>query len=131
MKKNTISLLLIGAITLTTSCATLFTGTKQKITFKSNIDGVVYQNLKEIGKTNTTIKIKREDLVKLYTIKATGCPDKSIELPIKLNPAYIINIPFCFVGIGLLGAYLDAVNGADKKTSKVINVDLDCKTQKN
>ncbi|MGZ5548991.1 MAG: hypothetical protein ACXWFZ_13690, partial [Nitrososphaeraceae archaeon] len=66
-------------------------------------------------------------LIKLYTIKSEGCRDKSIELKIKTNPAFILNIPFCFFGIGLIGAYFDTANGAQMKTAKTVTVDLECK----
>jgi hypothetical protein len=125
--KNLIFILLIACIVLTSGCATIFTGTKQKVTFISNAKGKVFQNLTEIGNTNEPIKVKRKDLVKLYTIKADGFKDKSIELKIKNNPACWLNVPFCFVGIGLIGAYLDAENGANIKTAKTVTVDLESK----
>lgn len=128
--KKSISIILLAITILSSGCATLFTGTKQKVTFKSNADGKVYQNIKEIGKTNQVIKIKRKDLVKLYTIKTDGCPDKQIELPIKTNPAFILDIPFAIIPYGLLGSYIDVANGAHMRTNKIIIVDFECKTNK-
>ncbi len=130
MKNKTISIILLSIIILNSSCATLFTGAKQKVTFKSNAEGKVYQNLTEIGKTNQVIKIKRKDLVKLYTIKTDGCTDKQIELPIKSNPAFLLNLPFALFGYGLLWSYVDLMNGANMKTTKIINVEIECKTNK-
>ena len=52
MRNITISLFLISAILLNSGCALILTGSKQKVTFKSDYDGKVYQNLTEIGKTN-------------------------------------------------------------------------------
>ena len=110
--KNIIPICVI-ILVLTTSCATILTSTKQRVTFKSNAEGKVYQNLTEIGETNKIIKIKRKDLVKLYTIKSEGYNDKAMELKIKSNPAFLINLPLCFFGIGLITSYLDVLNGAN------------------
>ena len=130
MKTKTISIILLSIVLLNSGCATILTGTKQKVTFKSNADGKVYQNLTEIGNTNQVIKIKRKDLVKLYTIKTDGCTDKQIELPIKTNPAFFLNIPFAVFGYGLLWPYMDLATGANIKTTKIINVEVECKTKK-
>lgn len=124
---KTISILLLSIILLNSGCATLFTGTKQKIMFKSNIEGTVYQNLTSIGKTNEEIKIRKRDFVKLYTIKSDGCIDKSIELKLKPNFVTFLNIPFYFVGLGVVFALADIATGANVKTDKIVNVDLDCK----
>lgn len=124
--KTKIILIAIMSSFLFSSCATMFTGTKQKVTFKSNVDGKVYQNLSEIGKTNEPIKIKRKDLVKLYTIKTEGCTDKQFELPVKSNPAALLNIPFAFFGYGIIWAYIDESNGANMKTNKIIEVNVEC-----
>ncbi len=130
MKTKSLSIFLLSIVLLNSSCATIFTGTKQKVTFKSNADGKVYQNLTEIGKTNQVIKIKRKDLVKLYTIKVDGCSDKQIELPLKVNPPFLLNIPLAIIPYGLTFSYLDLANHANIKTKKIIEVDFDCKTKK-
>lgn len=123
--------IILGALLLTLgSCATMFTGAKQKVTFQSNMDGKVYQNLTEIGKTNQELKIKRKDLVKLYTIKTEGCGEKQFELPIKTNGVFYLNLPFALFGYGLIWSYVDVGNGAQMKTENVIIVDFDCKTNK-
>lgn len=62
-KKISLSVLFI-AVVFMTSCATMFSGSKQKVTFKSNVSGTVYQNLKEIGKTNEPIKLNKCDFNK-------------------------------------------------------------------
>ena len=129
MKKITFGAI-IAVLLITTSCATIFTGTKQKVTFKSNAQGKVICNLKEIGSTNQEIKVYRRDMVKLFTIKAEGCIDKQIELPLRTNPAFFVNIPFIFTGVGLLGAYWDVANSSNIKTQKIIEVEVDCKTKK-
>ena len=101
--------------------------TSQKVEFKSATNATVYQNMKAIGRTNEKIKIKRKDLNKLYTIKADSCVEKHIELPLKYNMTNFINFPFMFVGIGLLGYYIDALGSAQVKTEKEIFIELECK----
>lgn len=123
MKTKFTSLALCFVLLLMTSCATILTGTKQKITFKSNATGTVFQNLTEIGKTNEVIKVRKKDLTKLYTIKASGFQDKQFELPIKANPVFYVNILF---GVFVTG-YFDLATGAILKTDKEINVTLDKK----
>lgn len=121
--KKTILWLLVATI-LTQSCATLLTGSYQRVNFKSNKDGTVYQNLKEIGKTNSDISVKRSDLIKLYTVKSPGCPDTQFELPVGLNGAFLINIPLAFVGIGILTAYMDVSRSNQLKTNPTIQVEV-------
>lgn len=122
---KTITLLLALSILLN-SCATLFTSSYQTVRFQSNVDGRVIQNLTEIGRTNQEIRIKRSNMEKLYTIKADGCPVKQIELPIMVNPAYWLNMPFILIfGGGLLFAFVDVGLGNDAKTQPVITVNID------
>lgn len=127
MKNKIISILLLSVMLFNSGCATIFTGMKQKVTFKSNLDGTVYQNLTAIGKTNEEIKVRRKDFIKLYTIKSDGCTDKSIELKIKPNPVCFLNIPLYFVGLGVIFAFADIATGANMRTDKIVNIDLDCK----
>jgi len=120
-------ILLAFVVLLSSSCASILSGTSQKVEFKSATNATVYQNMKAIGRTNEKIKIKRKDLNKLYTIKADSCVEKHIELPLKYNMTNFINFPFMFVGIGLLGYYIDALGSAQVKTEKEIFIELECK----
>lgn len=125
MKKLIHAITLTSALAFTTSCATIFTGKRTKITFKSNVEGKVYQNLTEIGKTNQEIKIYKRDLPKLYTIKAPNCPDKQIELPIKASLAPLLNL----LNLNILSG-IDYLNGCHMKTEKIITVDMECGSKK-
>ena len=125
MRKVILTTTVLSALLLATSCATIFTGKKATVTFKSNVDGKVYQNLTEIGKTNQEIKIRKRDIPKLYTIKASGCPDKQFELPIKAAHAVLLNI----LNLNILSG-IDYMNGCHLKTDKIINVDLECGSKK-
>ncbi len=125
MIKSIVLGILCIIIIITTGCATMFTGTKQKITFNTIAEGTVYQNLSMIGKTNQVIKVRRKDLVKLYTVKAEGYHDKQFELDIRTNPAFYLNLPLCFAfGCGIIWAYVDVAYGAQLKTDKIINVEM-------
>ena len=121
MRKVIYAVVLTSMLILCHGCATIFTGKTTKITFKSNVDGKVYQNLTEIGRTNQEIKIKKRDLPKLYTIKAPNCPDKQFELPLKASLAPLLNL----LNLNIL-ANIDYLNGCHLKTEKVINIDLEC-----
>lgn len=109
-------------LALFSGCATILTGKTTTITFKSNSEGKVYQNLTEIGKTNQPIEILKKDIIKLYTIKSNGCPDKQIELPIRFTPIVYLNV----LNFNVF-ASLDYYNGCHMKTDNTINVDFDCK----
>jgi len=126
MKNKIPFFLMLSIILLNSSCATIFSGMKQNVTFKSDVEGKVYQNLTPIGKTNEVIKIKRKDIPKLYTIKSDGCPDEQLELPIKFNPFFLLNI---LNGV-YIGGYLDLAYGTNLRTDEIINVDSKCKTKK-
>lgn len=123
MRKKFLSIFLCPAMLFMTSCCTILTGTKQKITFKSNANGIVYQNMTEIGKTNEVIRVKKRDLSKLYTIKADGYNDKQFELNVGAHPVFYVNILF---GLFITG-YFDLATGAIFKADKEINVTLDKK----
>jgi hypothetical protein len=125
MTKVVQTIVLASALIISQSCATIFTGKKTKVTFKTNVEGKVYQNLTEIGKTNEQITIRKRDLPKLYTIKATGCPDKQLELPLKAAHAVLFNI----LNLNIF-ANIDYLNGCHLKTDKVIEVTMECNIRK-
>ena len=79
-----------------------------------------------LSKTNEEIKVLRANLTKLITVKVEGCPDEQLELPIKFNPAFYVNI---FNGV-FFGGYFDLAIGANLKTDKIINVGNKCKSKK-
>ena len=128
MKKQIKQMVLIAMCSIIlTSCATLFTGKSQTVTFTSNInDATVYQNQQPIGKTNYPIEIKRKDLNKLFTIKTEGCPEKNIELQTSINPVIWANIPLIFVGLFFVGTTVDLATGASIKADKTVIVNIDC-----
>lgn len=121
------NLFLLVLVALTTSCATMFTGTHQTVRFESNTSNAkVMLNLKEIGSTNEDISIKRSEMGGLIRISKEGCKTKELVLPKKSNPSFLLNIPFEFIPYGLIAAYIDVVNSANIKTEPIIKADLDC-----
>lgn len=139
MKKRLISFVVIGLIA--SSCATLFTGTKDKIAFKTTPDGaMVYIDGLEQCKTPCTIDVKRKLGDTDVEIKLDGFETRVISLDKELNVISIINLG------NLLGWGIDALSGAimkydrkaydielkkDKKTAQInpvrVNVNTDSK----
>ena len=139
MKKR---IILFVIICLTaSSCATLFTGTKDKIAFKTTPDGaVVYIDGLEQCKTPCTIDVKRKLGDTDVEIKLDGFETRMISLDKEFNVISIINLG------NLFGWGVDAISGAimkydrkaydielkkDKKTAQInpvrVNVNTDSK----
>lgn len=126
MKKIYLILALAITTTVLTSCATVFTGSNKTVMIKSNVEAIVKMNGKEIGKTNQYIAIKRTNLIKLYQVEKDGCKTANYEFPVTINPAYYGNIPFMFIGIGIVGALWDAEMQNNWNTPKDHIVNLEC-----
>ncbi len=126
MKNVILSVGVVGL--LTTSCSTMFNGSYQTIEFKSSTQNAkVMVNTREIGTTNTPIKIKRSDLDGLYRVSAIGCVTKEMELKLKMNKAYWGTAVMGLLPvIGELFVVGDLEEQNQLKTDDVINVELDC-----
>lgn len=116
------SVLLIGTISLT-SCATIFTGTSDAITFNSSPEGAkVYEAGIEKCTTPCTYKVSRSLSEKHVELRKEGYENKIIGLDSKFNSVSILNLA------GLLGWGIDAATGSIKKyDTKVYEVKLDPK----
>ncbi|MDO5615125.1 MAG: PEGA domain-containing protein [Cruoricaptor ignavus] len=114
------SALLIGAISLT-SCATIFTGTSDAITFNSSPEGAkVYEAGIEKCTTPCTFKVNRSLSQKTVEIRKDGYENKVIGLDSKFNGVSILNL------FGLLGWGIDAATGSLKKyDTKVYQIKLE------
>ena len=112
MKKIIYSALIIGAMSLT-SCATVFCGSKAKVTFDSNID--VTADLTIDGRKYTdvsfpyTTKIKRGFDETIVKAEATGYNPVLLYIDKTFNAVSVINL--CDV----LGWAIDAATGAITK----------------
>lgn len=103
------SLLLVASISFT-SCSTLFTGTKDRITFNTNPPGArVYINGIEQGVTPLTMKVKRSLNDTDAEFKLDGYETRLITLSKGFNVVSVINLG------NLLGWGIDALSGSIMK----------------
>jgi hypothetical protein len=116
------AVVLISTLSLT-SCATILTGTSDKITFNSSPEGAkVLDAGIEKCTTPCTIKINRSLSEKTIELKKDGYQNKVIELDSKFNSISILNL------FGILGWGIDAATGSIKKyDTKVYNIELEPK----
>jgi hypothetical protein len=112
MKKIFVPALIISALTFS-SCATVFCGSKAKVTFESNIDQTA--DLTIDGRKHSavtfpyTTKIKRGFDETVIKAEAEGYETQSIYIDKKFNAVSVINL--CDV----LGWGIDAATGAMMK----------------
>jgi len=105
-----IALLMIFSVT---SCATIFTGSKDTISFDSKPQGAkVFIDGLEVCKTPCTTQVKRSLSEKLAEIKLDGYETRVITLDRKFNAVSIINLG------SLIGWGIDAATGSIMKYDK-------------
>jgi len=104
-----VSLLLIFCFTLT-SCATIFTGTSDKIYFETKPKKAkVMVNGLEKCKTPCTTTIKRSLNPETVTLQLEGYETRSVQLEQSMNAVSFLNL------FNILGWGIDAATGAMKK----------------
>lgn len=108
-------LLSFGVALLLSSCATIFTGTKDRISFNSNPQGaIIYKDGVELCTTPCSYKVKRSISDTDIEIKLDGYQTRLITLDKEFNVVSILNLG------NLIGWGIDAVSGAvlkyDRKT---------------
>ncbi|MBR8704180.1 MULTISPECIES: PEGA domain-containing protein [Porphyromonas] len=120
MKTKAIVCALIMAFGLS-SCATIFTGTKDTLTFNTNPSGVdVYIDGIKICTTPCTTPVKRSLSEQDVEFRLDGYKTQIITLDREFNVVSILNIG------GLLGWVVDAATGAIfKYDRKVYDVDME------
>ncbi len=107
MRKTIISSTLAIAL-LTSSCATIISGSKQNVKFDSNPStATIYIDEVEVGKTPFEIKLTRKSEHSVM-IKLDGYQTYETKLTKKFNAWYIGNILFG----GLIGVIIDPITGA-------------------
>lgn len=107
MRKTIISSSLAIAL-LTTSCATIVSGSKQNVKFSSNPStATIFIDEVEVGKTPFEIKLARKSEHSVM-IKLEGYQTYETKLTKKFNAWYIGNILFG----GLIGIIIDPITGA-------------------
>lgn len=97
MKSKPLFLAIITASCLLTSCATVFTGSKQDVTFKG-VQGTDLLDNKgrkvgEIGKNGfATIPLRKKIGSKKITARLDGYAPREVEVKSKFNPISLANI---------------------------------------
>jgi hypothetical protein len=121
MKK--FSFLLIGKMLLISSCATLFTGTKDRINFDTNPSGaMIYIDGIEQCRTPCALNVTRSINDTDVEFKLDGYETRLITLSKEFNVVSILNLG------NLLGWGIDAVSGAVMKYDrKSYDITLDSK----
>lgn len=122
MKKIFVPALIISALALS-SCATVFCGSKAKITFDSNIDerATLYVDGRKYTSVTFpyTIKIPRGFDETIVKAEADGYESQTIYVDKKFNPISIINL------FNILAWGIDGATGAMTKPDyKYYNIDF-------
>jgi len=113
MKINIIALSII--ILFVTSCATILTGTKDRITFNSTPTGAtIYKDGVEQCKTPCTIRVKRSLDDTDIEYKLDGYETRLVTLDKEFNVLSVLNLG------NLLGWGIDALSGAVMKYDKKV-----------
>lgn len=105
MKKVTFAFFAVA--TILTSCATIFTGTRDTISFNSTPSGAtIYKDGIELCKTPCTVPLKRKLGESSVEFKLDGYETRLIILDKTFNPVSIINLGSIF------GWGIDALTGS-------------------
>ncbi len=111
-QKATLLLLIICSHILFSSCATIFTGSRQNVTIDSDVPdtrvevGGMYQ-----GTTPTSVRLKKGFTGETVVLKKEGYVNKIIQPPTEFNPVSIINL------FNILFWAIDIATGAVMKYS--------------
>lgn len=107
---------------LFTSCATIFTGTKDRLTFESTPSGAkVYIDGIQVCKTPCHLDVKRNISDKMVEFKLDGYETRVVTLDKEFNAVTILN-----VFNGLIGFAIDLGTGSIMKYGrKVYQIELD------
>lgn len=107
-----------GIILLTTSCASIFTGSKRQVLFESDPSGAkVFVNGFEKGKTPVQIKVAADDRV---DFRLDDYTERVVVMDSKFNLVAILN------GFDIIGWGVDALTGSLKRVdTKYVKVTLE------
>lgn len=118
---------MLGIALSTTSCATIFTGTNDKITFNSTPEGAaVFHKGIEKCVTPCTTKIPRSLSKQTVIFEKEGFNNQEVKLDKNFNAVTLLNILFG----GAIGVGIDAATGSlTKYSTKKYDVELEAKPQ--
>jgi len=125
MKRILSFVLGLSIVLSTTSCATIFTGTKDSITFTTTPEGakVIHKGVEKCL-TPCTAEIPRGLGKQMVMFQKEGFETKEVKLTKTFNPVTLLNI---LLG-GAIGVGIDAATGSLIKYSpKSYTVDLESK----
>lgn len=125
MKRILSFVLGLSIVLSTTSCATIFTGTKDSITFTTTPEGakVIHKGVEKCL-TPFTAEIPRGLGKQMVMFQKEGFETKEVKLTKTFNPVTLLNI---LLG-GAIGVGIDAATGSLTKYSpKSYTVDLESK----
>ena len=110
--------LVLSSIILSSSCASIFTGSKRSVLFESNPSGAkIYVNGFEQGVTPTQIKVEADDRI---DFRLDGYKERVVVMDSKFNLVAILN------GISIIGWGIDALTGSLKRVdTEYVKVDLE------
>jgi len=125
MRNKFLTALLLGMVLSMSSCATILTGTKDKITFNSTPEGAkVFHKGIEKCTTPCTAEIPRSLSKQMVTLEKEGFVSKEMKLTKKFNPVTLVNI---LLG-GAIGVGIDCATGSLTKYSpQAYQVELEAK----
>jgi hypothetical protein len=118
MRKKLSIIAIAMTIMLTTSCASIFTGSKRKVMFETDPPGAsIFVNGIEKGQTPVQLKVKAEDRI---DFKLDNYKEKVVVMDSKFNLVSILN------GFSIIGWGVDALTGSLKRVdTKYVKVTLD------
>lgn len=118
MIKKLSILTIAGVLLLTTSCASIFTGSKRNVLFESDPSGAkVFVNGFEKGTTPVQIRVKADDRV---DFRLDDYRERVVVMDSKFNLVSILN------GFSLIGWGVDALTGSLKRVdTKYVKVTLE------
>ena len=118
MKKNLSIIAMAMTIMLTTSCASIFTGSKRKVMFETNPPGArVFVNGFEKGQTPVSLKVRAEDRI---DFRLDNYKEKVVVMDHKFNLVSILN------GLSIIGWGVDALTGSLKRVdTKYVKITLE------
>lgn len=119
-----LTLFIFSVVTVSfSSCATIFSGSRQTVKIQSVPPGAdIYVEGEKVGKTPADVELKRGFSPESVVLKKEGFENKEVSMHTTLNPVAIINLG------SLLGWGIDAATGAMMKyEKKFYEVTLDSK----
>lgn len=103
----------------TSSCASIFNGTTERIHVRSdNPNTKLYMDNKEIGTGSATVTVAKKEMHEIrFSAKKMGCNDASTEIDTKFNPNTLWGI---LIDLGLVSIFLIdwAANGATREAAR-------------